>query len=87
MKKLALIIVCIIVSCMFLGCKHDAIQFYRESKVSEMMKDLQNNQNHTSVKKSSGIVIYKDESNTPSNTPSLNFGPRDIEFDMPIKFK
>ncbi|MBR2069501.1 MAG: hypothetical protein IJ877_07055 [Candidatus Gastranaerophilales bacterium] len=90
MKKIILISLCIIVSCLFVGCQNDAIKVYRESSVSKMMKDLKFAQeDHSTVKKSSGVVIYKDETseNRKKNSQSMNFGPRDVDFDMPIKLK
>ena len=67
------------------GCQHDRIQFYRESKVTSVIKQISGEEKKPTVKKSSGVIIYKDTSNS-SATP-INFGPRDLIFDLPSKFK
>ena len=88
MKNFVLICLCVIASCFFLGCKNDTIKFQRNSSVSEFMQNIGIEQK-ADIKKSSGIVIYKDESKPEQqiNAPTTNFGPRDINFDMPIRFK
>ena len=87
MKNFILIFVCILVSCCFLGCKNDSIKFNRESKVSELMKNM-GIDSGPKVKKSSGIVIYKDEEQKPAtNIQNSNFGPHDPNFDMSVRFR
>ena len=69
---------------LFSACKHDKIKFYRESRVDSMMKSF-GVQKASPVKvNSSGVIILRDES---SNKSSINFGPGDINFDLPVKFK
>ena len=59
MKKIALIFVfSIAVSCLFVGCGGNTIQFNPESKFSNMMKNVQNDK--PKVYQSSGVAIYKD---------------------------
>ena len=76
----------ILFSLILIGCTHQTIEFKRESKFNQVMKNAnknyQNNQKGV-LKKSSGVIIYKDESNSNSGG---GFGPSDINFDMPIKF-
>ena len=89
MKKFALVLLCMVVAGFIAGCANNSIQFKRDSKFSEVMQNFQLPDNKPKVKRSSGVVIYKDETqnnNKNSNTNS-NFGPRDITFDMPIKLK
>ena len=84
MKKYILIFLCLIVSCCFLGCKNDKIQFNRESKFSDVMNSIQSDK--PTVRRSSGVVIYKDNSSAaPSN--DQNRPTNDMNFDLPIKFK
>ena len=64
------------------GCKHSTIEFYRESKANSLMQKFSNKKAPASVK--SGIIILKDDNYNESN---INFGPRDIIFDMPMKLK
>jgi len=89
MKKIFLFTVCVIVSLLFFGCHKDTINFYRESKVSEMMEELKLQHNDdTIVKKNSGIIIYKDQTSTnQTSRSSANFGPAEIKFYKPIEFK
>ena len=86
MKKIALITLCIIASCCFLGCKNDSIQFKRDSKFSELINGLQLPSSEPKVKKSSGVMIYRDEQQTKNQSSSSNFGPGDINFDLKMKF-
>jgi len=87
MKKIILIFICIIVSCCFLGCANNSIQFNRESKFSEVINSLQLPSSEPKVKKSSGVVIYRDESQQKQQqTSGSNFGPGDVNFDIKVKF-
>jgi hypothetical protein len=66
------------------GCKHETIKFYRESAASSLVDKFKNEE--TNRKKStSGIIILRDDTQKGSN--EINFGPRDINFDMPVRFK
>ncbi len=83
--KFSFIIFCVLISCVLFGCKKDGIKFYRESKVDEIMHDFKKQEEKDTVKKSSGIIIYKDNSNKNSGSSGINFGPRDLNFDLRIK--
>ena len=85
--KFSFIIFCVLISCVLFGCKKEGIKFYRESKVQELMHGFQeqNDKNKDVIKRSSGIIIYKDNSNKNSNNQSINFGPKDLNFDLKIK--
>ena len=83
--KFSFIVFCVLISCVLFGCKKDGIKFYRESKVDEIMHDFKNQKEKDTVKKSSGIIIYKDNSSKSSGSSSINFGPRDLNFDLRIK--
>ncbi len=77
---------CVLISCVFFGCKNDGIKFYRESKVQELMHDFQKpSEKKDVIKKSSGIIIYKDNSGESSKSQGINFGPKDLNFDLRIK--
>lgn len=87
-KKIAkyfLISTCLISSILFFGCANNSIQFNRESKVSELMNSIKKPEKKGVLKKSSGMIIYKDESSQDSS--NMRFGPGDINFDMPIRMK
>ena len=78
----------IALSLVLFGCKQEGIKFYRESKVSEVMNKFNNNDAKSKkgvLKKSSGVIIYKDTSSN-SNSGGMYFGPGDVDF-MPIKMK
>lgn len=87
MKKRYLgLIVVFVGSCLSLflfGCKDNKIQFYRESKAQELMNKFSiQQQNKPTVR--SGVIILKDNS---SKNSSVNFGPSDINFDLPVRIK
>lgn len=63
------------------GCKHDTIEFRRDSAVTNLLKKSTSYSQNQKV--NSGIIILKDE---PSES-NINFGPRDINFDMPMRSK
>lgn len=92
MEKIVAIIFCIIISCMFLGCKkQDAIKFYRESQVDSFVSDVekQNSKKTSVIIDKSGVVIYKDNTTldtTNGEAQSFPIGPKDLEFDFKIDF-
>ena len=79
------IVFTLFVAFFLVGCTHEKIKFYRESQASSVLNKINEENNKPSVKKSSGMIIYKDSSSS-SATP-INFGPKDLIFDMPSKFK
>ena len=83
-KKISLILLSIaLLSSIFLfGCKVEKIQFNRESQAQAFVNKL-NNKSNTQIKKSSGMIILKDES---SNNVNIKFGPSEVNFDLPVKF-
>ena len=83
--KFSFIVFCVLISCILFGCKKDGIKFYRESKVQELMNDFQNQKEKDTIKKSSGIIIYRENSTKNSGNSSINFGPKDLNFDLRIK--
>lgn len=93
-KKIILflfILFCGLMSCVLCGCQKGTIKFYRESGVQRAMKDILPQQKNDEVLKSSGIVIYRDNTSRNQNNTiknrEIHFGPRDINFDLPIKLK
>lgn len=80
-----LILICVTMVFVLAGCKQDSIKFYRESKVQELVSTLKGEETPKTVK-SSGIVIYKTQMEENQNTSGVNFGPKDPDFDMPMKF-
>ena len=82
MKKIALIFfIGIVVSCLFVGCRNDAIQFKTESRFQDVMKNVQSDK--PKVYNSSGVAIYKDQSKTNTTQGS---NANDMKFDLNIKF-
>lgn len=90
MKKninLLLIVFCVSLSLVLVGCKQDTINFYRESKFQQVMKNIpsvSSTKNKTQVKQSSGMLIFKDSSSSKKGS-GINFGPREINFGVPSK--
>ena len=87
MKKryLGLIIVFagVLMSLFLFGCENNKIEFYRESKAQALMEKFgSQQQNKPTIR--SGVVILKDDSSQNSN---IHFGPKDINFDLPVKIK
>ena len=82
-KKLSLILIftAVFSSFFLFGCKVEKIQFYRESQAQNLIDKFQNKK--PQVKKSSGMIILKDE---PNDNFNIRFGPSDINFDLPAKF-
>lgn len=83
-KRCIYIIACVFVSCFLFGCQNDAIQFYRESKVSQVMRDMQAPQRATVKRSSSGVMIYKDAP-TERKGQNVKFGPSDLNFGIGVK--
>ncbi len=85
------ILFCGLMSCVLCGCQNGSIQFYRESKVQKVIKDVLPQQKKDEIIKSSGIVIYRDNTSNKQNSTSgnreIHFGPKDINFDLPIRIK
>lgn len=79
-----LVLIIIFTGVLFSACEHDKIKFYRESQVDNMMKKFSTKTSQPAKFNASGIIILKDES---SNNSSINFGPSEINFDLPVKFK
>lgn len=87
--KIFFVLMCVGFCMLFSACKRETIQFYRESKVQEAIKTLNSIAPMSdSVKKSSGVIIYKDNSyqNNSINKKSVNFGPKDPDFDARFRF-
>ena len=84
-KKISIILILLLVSLslLLLGCKVEKIQFNRESQAQNLLNKISNPSNSTQIRKSSGMIIIKNESNNNSNTI---FGPSDIKFDLPSNF-
>ena len=82
-KIIGIILLSFFICGVFCGCAHDKIKFYRESKFDSMMQRNHIKQEPAKVN-SSGMLILKDESSYGSN---IKFGPSDINFDLPSKFK
>ena len=85
MRSFIIVILCFLVSCFFLGCKDNTIQIKRESKVSEMMKNVGSGK--PQVKSSSGVMIYKDTSKPSASSTQNNYdSSNDLNFDLKLRF-
>ncbi len=87
MKKIV-VVLCLMFGFIFIfaGCSQNSIKFERDSKFGEFMNNFQKPEK-PQVKKSSGLVIYSDESkssNQKQNNSDSGIG--DINFDLPMKF-
>ena len=83
-----IILFCGLISCTLCGCQKGSIEFNRESFVQKAMKDMLPQQKKDEVFRSSGIVIYRDNTSKKNNaikTNDIHFGPRDLNFDLHIK--
>ncbi|MBR3605128.1 MAG: hypothetical protein IKL52_03765 [Candidatus Gastranaerophilales bacterium] len=87
MKKryLGLIIVFagVCMSLLLFGCENNKIEFYRESKAQALLNKFSTQQQNKPTVRS-GVIILKDDS---SKNSTINFGPRDINFDLPVRIK
>lgn len=86
MKKIALglFLFAIIIgtSLFLLGCNNQKIIFNRESQAGNLLNKF--SQKKQQVNTNSGVIILKDDEN---KNETIKFGPSDINFDMPIRFK
>ena len=76
-----LIFLSVIMSLFLFGCKTQKIEFYRESEASKLFKKPQQEK----IQKSSGMIIYRAGQEETRNV-DIQFGPKNIEFDLPSKF-
>ena len=83
--NITMILICVIMVFALAGCKQDSIKFYRESKVQELVTSIKG-ENEPKAVKSSGVIIYKTQMDDNNNFQSPDFGPKDPEFDLPMKF-
>lgn len=85
--KFFLALVCLAVCFIITGCKNSQIKFVTESKFQKVMNNVvNNNSERDKVYKSKGVVIYKTEDNKGYGSSTVNFGPKDPTFNMPLKF-
>ena len=77
----------IFISLALFGCKAEKIKFYRESKAAALIEKFSpNTPPEKKVQNASGMVIYRAGEGTASGQSPVRFGPRDLDFDLPIKF-
>lgn len=81
--SISLLLFTLSTSLFLLGCQNSQIKFNRESAASSLLNKFSTNEKPQV--KGHGIIILRDESSSLNN--NINFGPRDINFDMPAKFK
>lgn len=80
------IFVCVLINIAFCGCETQRIEFKRESEYNNTINNAKNS-NNTQVTKSKNIYIYtyKDENNNKNKKQNAHFGPKDVNFDLPLK--
>jgi len=88
-KKLGIILtICLLISIslIFVGCTNDKIEFNVQSKFQKTMGKFKGTGfgKNFETKTSDGVVIYKDTRYSDTNS-NVNFGPKDINFDLRIK--
>ncbi len=87
-KRFIFIFFCVLITCGLSGCTKQTIEFYRESQASSLFKNSDNEASKDNLKKSSGVIIYKyNTQKKGQNFKTIDFGPKDINFDLPVKFK
>ena len=82
-KVISILSLFVVVVCsMFLfGCKVEKIKFYRESAASDFLNQI--NEPRKQPKSRPGIINLRDD----DSKFNMNFGPSDLNFDMPMRFK
>lgn len=81
--SISLLLFTLSTSLFLFGCQNSQIKFNRESAASGLLNKF--NASDKPQIKGHGIIILRDESSNSNN--NINFGPSDINFDMPAKFK
>lgn len=72
------------------GCSQGGkIQFYRESALNQTLGNIKESAPKQTITKTNGVVIYKDNTNQQNNgqMQGVSFGPKDVNFDLPMKIK
>lgn len=92
LKSLILLLVFASVFCCGCSIKNiqkGTIKIRHESKIKSIKENYEaQNSKKGIVKKSSGVIIYKDNSTQNfDGLKNVNFGPRDINFDIKVKVK
>lgn len=89
LKRFIFIFVCVLICSVFCGCQNQDLKIHKETTTETWMKDAkQANQAKGVLKKSSGVIIYKENSANGSSTfGEVKFGPKDINFDLPARIK
>lgn len=84
-KNCYFIFVCVLIGIILCACSTQKIEFKRESAFDKVMKDAM--QQKDSIKQNNNIYIYKYNDNKKIDNSSIKFGPKDVNFDLPIKIK
>lgn len=89
-KKLVLLSALVLAPIVLTGCSGESITIRHNTPATSYANIAKDGQKPKSVvKKSSGIIIYKDVSSNSEADSSgkINFGPKDVNFDLPVKMK
>ena len=88
--KFSLIFLSVFVTIFFAGCSNQGIQFNRESAFDKFKSTFGQEEKKNTKKiyrSKGGVIIFKDETTHNTTNSNIRFGPSEIKFDMPLKFK
>lgn len=80
------IFVCALICLAVAGCNMQKIEFKRESAFQNTMKNIGMPQKNTTTN-SKNIYIYSYEDNKKTDNTNINFGPKEVNFEPPSRFK
>ncbi len=84
-KNCYFIFVCVLIGIILCACSTQKIEFKRESAFDKVMKDAMPQKD--SIKRNNNIYIYKYNDGKKIDNSNMKFGPKDVNFDLPIKIK
>ena len=88
--RLFFIVFCVLLSMVLFVCSTDIkINFYCYSAIQNTINSITESfSNKNTVTRSSGMVIYKDNSGSKDkDSNNIKFGPGDVKFDLPMNIK
>lgn len=88
-EKVTLFTVLLSLCLILCGCKKHAINIQHENAVQRTLHSFEKQiEKKDVIKKSSGIIIYKDNSyqDNSINKKNIRFGPKNPDFDIKLKY-
>lgn len=86
-RNLSYIFILFFFAVMFCGCSASRSINIKHDVPDVAKKFTKDNTSKAVVKKSSGVIIYKDNSTTNTTGGNIHFGPNDLNFDVQIKMR